>query len=133
MVQALDAIAAGAITPQAQPETGVTHAAKISKDEARINWQRPARELDCHIRGLTPAPGAWFTVQQNGKDLRIKLLRASPVDGAGPAGMVLDDQFTIACGEGALRISQVQREGKAPSDAASFLRGFALPAGTQLD
>jgi len=71
-------------------------------------------------------------VQQNGRDVRIKVLRASPVAGAGPAGMVLDDLFTIACGEGALRISQVQREGKAPSDAASFLRGFALPVGTQL-
>lgn len=133
MVDTLAKIAAGSITAQAQPETGVTHAAKISKDEARLDWRRTARELDWHIRGLTPAPGAWFTVQQNGRDVRIKALRASPVAGAGPAGMVLDDQFTIACGEGALRISLVQREGKAPSDAASFLRGFALPVGTQLD
>lgn len=133
MVDTLAKIAAGSITARAQPETGVTHAAKISKEEARIGWRRTARELDCHIRGLTPAPGAWFTVQQNGRDVRIKVLRASPVAGAGPAGMVLDDQFTIACGEGGLKISQVQREGKAPSDAASFLRGFALPAGTQLD
>lgn len=132
MVEALDAIAAGSLTLQAQPETGVTYAARISKDEARIDWARPAHELDCHIRGLTPTPGAWFSVQQNGKDIRIKLLRAAPVAGAGPAGMVLDNQFTIACGAGALRISQMQREGKAPSDAASFLRGFALPVGTQL-
>lgn len=133
MVQALDAIAAGSLTARAQPESGVTYAAKISKDEARIDWHRTARELDCHIRGLTPAPGGWFNVQQNGKDIRIKVLRASPVPGAGPAGTVLDDQFTIACGEGALRIFQVQREGKAPSDAASFLRGFALPAGALFD
>lgn len=133
MVQALDAIAAGSLTPRAQPESGVTYAAKIGKDEARIDWRRTARELDCHIRGLTPAPGAWFSVPQNGNDIRIKILRASPVAGAGPAGTVLDDQLTIACGAGALRILQVQREGKAPSDAASFLRGFALPAGLLLD
>ncbi len=133
MVQALDAIAAGSLRPRAQPESGVTYAAKISKDEARIDWRRTARQLDCHIRGLTPAPGAWFSAPQNGGDIRIKILRASPVAGAGPAGTVLDDQLTIACGAGALRILQVQREGKAPSDAASFLRGFALPAGLLLD
>jgi methionyl-tRNA formyltransferase len=141
MVQALAAITSGSLTPQAQPEVGVTHAAKISKDEAHIDWRRTAHELDCHIRGLTPAPGAWFNVQQNGKDIRIKVLRASPVAGAGPAGTVLDPPslrsgaagaLTIACGEGALQISQVQREGKAPSDAASFLRGFALPPGLLL-
>ena len=133
MVQALDAIAAGSLRPRAQPESGVTYAAKISKDEARIDWRRTARQLDCHIRGLTPAPGAWFSARQNGGDIRIKILRASPVAGAGPAGTVPDDQLTIACGAGALRILQVQREGKAPSDAASFLRGFALPAGLLLD
>jgi len=133
MVQALDAIIAGSLAARAQPDSGVTYAAKISKDEARIDWRRTARKLDCHIRGLTPAPGAWFSTQQNGSAIRIKILRAAPVAGAGPAGTVLDDQFTIACGEGALRIFQVQREGKAPSDAAAFLRGFALPAGTQLD
>ncbi len=132
MVQVLSKIETGSIIPQAQPETGVTHAAKISKDEARIDWRRTAHQLDCHIRGLTPVPGAWFNVQQNGKDIRIKVLRASPMAGAGPAGTVLDDQLTIACGEGVLRILQVQREGKAPSGAASFLRGFALPPGTRL-
>ena len=133
MVEALSAIAAGSLTPQAQPETGVTHAAKISKEEARIGWRRTARELDYHIRALTPAPGAWFTVQQNGRDIRIKVLRARPVAGAGPAGTVLDGALTIACGDGALQITQVQREGKAPSGAAAFLRGFTLPVGTQLD
>ncbi len=133
MVEALVKIAAGSISPLAQPEQGVTHAAKISKDEARIDWRRTARELDCLIRALTPAPGAWFNAPQNGRLTRIKVLRAYPVAGAGPAGTVLDDPLTIACGEGALRISQVQREGKAPSDAASFLRGFALPVGLRLD
>ncbi|MEQ1889138.1 MAG: methionyl-tRNA formyltransferase [Alphaproteobacteria bacterium] len=133
MVEALSAIVAGSLAPRIQPEQGVTHAAKISKDEARIDWRRTAVELDCHIRGLTPSPGAWFKAPQNGRDTRIKVLRVSPVAGAGPAGAVLDDALMIACGAGALRIWEVQREGKAPSDAASFLRGFALPAGTQLD
>lgn len=133
MVQALDAIAAGTLPPQAQPVAGVTHAAKISKEEARIDWRRTASELDCHIRGLTPAPGAWFNVHQNGRDIRVKVLCAQPVAGAGPAGSVLNDALTVACGEGALQITQVQREGKAPSDAASFLRGFTLAPGTRLD
>lgn len=133
MVEALDMLAAGKLVAQPQPETGVTTAAKISKEEARIGWRRPARELDRHIRGLTPAPGAWFGVKQNGKEVRIKILRVRLADGAGPAGTVLDDRLTIACGEGALQILQVQREGKAASDAAAFLRGFALPPGARLD
>jgi len=120
----------------AASELAENMAAEIAAGEFRvpaIDWRRTARQLDCHIRGLTPAPGAWFSAPQNGGDIRIKILRASPVAGAGPAGTVLDDQLTIACGAGALRILQVQREGKAPSDAASFLRGFALPAGLLLD
>ena len=133
MTAALARLAAGKLIAQPQPDAGVTYAAKISKDEARIDWRRPARELDCHIRGLTPTPGPWFGARQNGKEVRIKILRARPVDGAGAAGTVLDDRLTIACGEGALQILQLQREGKAPSDAAAFLRGFALPPGARLD
>jgi len=133
MVATLDMLAAGKLMPQPQPETGVTTAAKIGKEDGRIDWQRSAQDLDCHIRGLTPAPGAWFTAPQNGRDVRIRVLRAQPVAGSGPAGAVLDNQLTIACGAGALRITELQREGKGPSDAAAFLRGFPLPAGTRLD
>lgn len=133
MVGALDQLSAGRLVARPQPDTGVTTAAKIGKDEGRIGWRRPARELDRHIRGLTPAPGAWLTAAQNGRDVRIRVLRAQPVQDTGPAGTVLDGQLTIACGEGALRIMELQREGRAPSDTAAFLRGFALPAGTHLE
>lgn len=134
MVAALEKIAAGKLQPMLQPEAGVTYAAKISKDEARIDWRRSARELDCHIRGLTPAPGAWFTARQGVQAIRIKIIRAIPAAGSGTPGTVLDAPgLTVACGAGALQILQVQREGKAPADAQSFLRGFALQPGTRLD
>lgn len=134
MVAALEKIAAGELQPMVQPEAGVTYAAKIGKDEARIDWRHGARELDCHIRGLTPAPGAWFTAQQGGQAIRIKIIRATPAAGGGTPGTVLDAPgLMVACGAGALQILQVQREGKAPADAQSFLRGFALPPGTRLD
>lgn len=134
MAEALEKIAAGKLQPMLQPEAGVTYAAKISKDEARIDWRRSARELDCHIRGLTPAPGAWFTARQGVQDIRIKIIRAIPAAGSGTPGTVLDAPgLTVACGAGALQILQVQREGKAPADAQSFLRGFALQPGTRLD
>jgi len=132
MADALAGVAAGTLKPTPQPEQGVSYAAKISKDEARIDWTRPASALDCHIRGLTPAPGAWFGVQQNSTPVRIKILQARPVALQGPPGTVLDNSLTVACGSDALRVLQVQREGKAASDAASFLRGFALAVGTRL-
>ncbi len=132
MTDTLTAVAAGTLKPTPQPEQGVSYAAKISKDEARIDWTRPATALDCHIRGLTPAPGAWFGAEQNGKPVRIKILQARPVALQGPPGTVLDNALTVACGSDALQILQVQREGKAPADAASFLRGFPLAAGTRL-
>lgn len=133
LVEALAGVAAGTLSTRPQPETGVSYAAKISKDEARIDWTRTASELDCHIRGLTPSPGAWFDASRDGKNVRIKVLRAQPVAGEGLPGAVLDGNLVIACGSGALRIMAVQREGRAAADAASFLRGFALPPGTQLD
>jgi methionyl-tRNA formyltransferase len=132
MAEALARLAAGELVAHPQPESGVTYAARIGKEEGRIDWRRPAGELDCHIRGLTPAPGAWFSAPQNGRDMRIKILRAQPVAGAGAPGTVLDGALTIACGVGALRIIELQREGKAASDAAAFLRGFALPPGARL-
>ncbi|MFZ5913274.1 MAG: methionyl-tRNA formyltransferase [Pseudomonadota bacterium] len=133
MTLALAGLAAGELKAQPQPEAGVTHAAKISKEETRIDWRRPARALDCHIRGLTPSPGAWFGAPQNGREIRIKVLRAQPVSGAGPAGTVLGDApLTIACGEGALRLETLQREGKAPTGSSDFLRGFPLARGAVL-
>ena len=111
-----------------QPTDGVTYAAKISKDEARIDWSRPAVELLRHVQGLAPFPGAWFAVE----DERIKLLAADAVDRSGPSGTVLDERMTIACGTGALRPSLLQRAGRSPMIVDEFLRGFSVPEGTIL-
>jgi len=128
MVRSLGALERGGVTPQPQSEDGVTYARKISKEEARIDWSRPAREIDAHIRGLAPFPGAW--TEANGE--RLKILYADPVDGNGKPGLALDDGLTIACGEGALKLVKVQRAGKSVMTAAELLKGFALPRGTQL-
>jgi len=128
MVRSLGALERGGVTPQPQSEDGVTYAKKISKEEARIDWSRPAREIDAHIRGLAPFPGAW--TDANGE--RLKLLYADPVDGNGKPGLALDDGLTIACGEGALKLVKVQRAGKSVMTAAELLKGFGLPRGTQL-
>jgi len=128
MVRALGGLERGGVTPRAQAEDGVTYAKKISKEEARIDWTRPAREIDAHVRGLAPFPGAWTDV--NGE--RLKVLYAEPAAGSGKPGAVLDDALTVACGEGALKLLKVQRAGKSAMTAAELLKGFALPSGTQL-
>ena len=124
----VETLAAGRFTATPQSETGVTYAAKIDKAEARIDWTRNAVELSAHIRGLSPFPGAWCEIAGE----RVKLLMTRPEDGAGTPGEVLDDALLVACGSGALRLSTLQRAGKGPMDANTFLRGFAVPKGTQL-
>ena len=114
--------------PIPQPEDGVTYAAKISKDEARIDWSRPAAELVRQVQGLAPFPGAWF--EANGE--RVKLLGAERARGHGEPGEVLDEELTIACGNGSLRPTLVQRAGKGAMSATDLLRGFAVPKGTIL-
>ena len=114
--------------PIPQPDEGVTYASKISKEEARIDWSRPAAELVRHVQGLAPFPGAWFEHQGE----RIKLLAADAVEGGNTPGEVLDDQLAIACGKGALRPTLVQRAGKGPMNPDELLRGFAIPRGTVL-
>ena len=111
--------------PIPQPEDGITYASKIGKEEARIDWSRPARELKRHVQGLAPFPGAWF--ETNGE--RIKVLAAEGARGHGVAGELLDGEFTIACGKGALRPTLVQRAGKGAMSADELLRGFAIPQG----
>lgn len=128
MARALGALERGSIEGQTQAGEGVTYAKKIAKDEARIDWTRPAREIDCLIRGLSPVPGAWVAA----KGERLKILYAEPVEGSGAPGTVLDDKLTVACGDGALRLVRVQRAGRGPMEAADLLRGFALPKGTRL-
>ena len=111
-----------ALKPQPQPEEGVTYAAKIDKAEARVDWTRPAAEVDRLIRGLSPFPGAWCEIAGE----RVKLLRSRVVEGQGAPGMVLSG-FTIACGAGAVEILEAQREGKRPMSAGDILRGLTLP------
>ena len=124
MGRALGALERGSVEETPQPADGVTYARKIEKSETRIDWTKSAATLDCHIRGLSPAPGAWFEA----KGERIKILLAGTGPGKGAPGEVLFD-FAIACGEGALRPLLVQRAGRAPADWLAFLRGFALSPG----
>jgi len=126
--RALAAIERGGATPVEQVGEA-TYAKKITPAEARIDWSRPATEIDCHIRGLSPFPGAWF----EGPDgTRIKALMSRVDEGSGPAGQVLDDSLLIACGRGAVRLTRVQREGKGAQATDEFVRGYALAAGTVL-
>ncbi len=111
-----------------QPDEGVTYAAKITKDEARIEWTRPARDIVRQVQGLAPFPGAWFEVAGE----RIKLLAAEAVAATGASGEVIDDALTIACGDGAIRPTLLQRAGKSPMQRDDLLRGFAVPQGTSL-
>ena len=116
------------LTPQPQPEAGVTYAAKIDKSEARIDWGWRAAEVDRTIRGLSPFPGAWIEVEGE----RIKLLASEMAEGCGAPGEVLEDRLTVACGQGAVRLLRLQRAGRGAQDASEFLRGLALPRGTYL-
>ena len=116
------------LRPEAQPEAGVTYAAKIDKAEAKIDWSRSAAEIDRQIRGLSPFPGAWAEIGGE----RVKLLLSTVADGSGPAGTVLDDDLRVACGTGALRLLRLQRAGKGAMAARDFLRGFPVAAGDRL-
>jgi methionyl-tRNA formyltransferase len=129
---ALAAIERGGVTET--PQTGEpTYAKKITPAEARIDWTRPAAEIDCHIRGLSPFPGAWFEAHGPDGPVRVKaLLSCLSSEGAGEPGELLEGGLLIACGDGAVRLLRVQREGKAQSSPADFLNGFALPVGTIL-
>jgi methionyl-tRNA formyltransferase len=128
MPRALAAAERGTLKLTPQPVEGVTYAAKISKDETRIDWAKPAREVHNHLRGLSPFPGAWFELD----GVRIKVLRSALGDGNGKPGTVLDDNLTIACGNGAVRLVQVQRAGKQPMSAEDFLRGTAVKPGARV-
>jgi len=130
VVEALHLAAAGRLQPQPQPEAGVTYAAKLSREEGRLDWRRPAALLERKVRALNPWPGVWFELGPE----RIKVLAAALAPAAAPAppGTVLDDALTIACGEGALRPLLLQRPGRVAAETASFLRGHAVSRGTLL-
>lgn len=132
LARALAALEEGSLTPTPQPAIGATYAAKVSKEEARIDWRLPAARIDAKIRAFDPFPGAWTEIGGQ----RVKIRAAIPIaraDGArAEPGTVLDGDLTIACGDGALKLLTVQREGKAAQDATTFLRGFPVPAGARL-
>jgi methionyl-tRNA formyltransferase len=131
MVHAMAALERGALQLTKQGEAGVTYAAKIEKAEARIDWTKPARQVLRHIHGLSPFPGAWSELIGEGEPARVKLLRCKLATGSGAPGTVLDDQLTIACGEGAIRTTELQRAGKVPMKATEFLRGTPLKLGAR--
>jgi len=118
------------LTPAAQPKDGVTYAAKLTKEEGRLDWSKPASVLARQVRAFVPWPGAWF--EHRGE--RIKVLAAQEVgtDASAPPGVVIDGAATVACGAGALQLARLQRPGKGPLPIGEFLRGFALPPGTTL-
>jgi methionyl-tRNA formyltransferase len=132
MVRALSALERGSLDCTPQAGDGVTYAKKIDKAEARIDFGADAGQVHNLIRGLSPFPGAWFEAGADGKRERFKVLRSAVANGSGTPGTVLDDQLTIACGSGAVRLIELQRAGKKPMPAAEVLRGFPLPPGTPL-
>ncbi|WP_313057126.1 methionyl-tRNA formyltransferase [Agrobacterium cavarae] len=115
-----------------QAEEGVLYAAKIDKAETRIDFSRPSQDVHNHIRGLAPFPGAWFELEIGGKTERVKVLASERAEGMGEAGSVLDDQLTIACASGAVRLLKLQKAGGKPMLAADFLRGTPVAIGTRL-
>lgn len=116
------------LTPEPQPEIGVTYATKIDKAEARIDWSRPAAEVDRQVRGLSPFPGAWTEIAGD----RVKVLASRLSDGQGVPGEVLNDNLCVACGQGAVELLRLQRAGKGAQDKETFLRGWPVKTGTRL-
>lgn len=129
---ALAAIERGVVQETPQATEGVTYAKKIKSAEARIDWTRPAVEVDRHIRGLSPFPGAWFEAPSERGPVRVKALLSRVETASGAPGTALDDALLIACGDGSIRLLKAQREGKGAQDAQTFTRGFPIPTGTVL-
>ncbi len=132
MVRALAALDRGSLAFSPQAGEGVTYAAKIDKAEARIDWSRPASEVHNKVRGLSPFPGAWFEADLGKGRERVKVLRTSLAEGRGVPGTVIDDSLAVACGEGAVRLVEVQRAGARAMKAADFLNGAKVGPGTAL-
>jgi methionyl-tRNA formyltransferase len=132
MVRALAALAANQLAFTPQSAEGATYARKITNEEARIDWSRPASQIHDQVRGLSPFPGAFFEADLGRGPERLKVLRTRVAEGSGVAGTLLDRTGTIACGQGALRLIQVQRSGKAPISAEDFWRGVRVEPGHML-
>ncbi len=130
--RALAALERGAVRETPQSDEGVTYARKIRPGEARIDWSKSAGLIDRRIRGLSPAPGAWFEARGDDRPVRIKALLSRVEEGAGAPGEVLDERLLIGCGKGAVRILRAQREGRSVQSASDFLRGFPMAPGLRL-
>ncbi|MCB5173995.1 MULTISPECIES: methionyl-tRNA formyltransferase [Microvirga] len=131
MVRALAALSRGGLSFTPQPEEGVTYAHKLANEDGRIDWAKPAQAVHDHIRGLSPFPGAFFTADFGKGTERVKVLRAAKSEGAGAPGSLVDAKGVVACGDGAVRLIQVQRAGKAPMSAEEFFRGVRLEPGAR--
>ena len=132
IVRTLPDVEAGRAVETPQSAEGVTYAKKIRPKETRLDWAKPGREVDWKIRGLSPFPGAWFLLPTDKGEVRVKALLSTFEEAEGEPGTLLDDRLLVACGEGAVRLLKVQREGKSAQDADVFLRGHAVAAGTKL-
>ncbi|OQP84922.1 methionyl-tRNA formyltransferase [Rhizobium rhizosphaerae] len=132
MVEAMARLEAGDLPLTPQSEAGVLYAAKIAKEETRISFARPAQEVLRHIHGLSPSPGAWFEVEAGGKRERVKVLACELETAGGETGTALFDDLTIACSEGSVRLTRLQRAGGKVLDAEDFRRGLPIPAGTRV-
>ena len=131
IVEALDGVAAGTLAARPQPDEGIAYATKLRREEAQLDWCRPAAALERQVRAFDPWPGAFFLARTE----RIRVLSAETephTPAAAAPGTVLDKRLSIACAEGVLRPLRVQRPGRAPLDTPAFLRGFALPPGIEL-
>jgi methionyl-tRNA formyltransferase len=128
MARALSALERGTLQFTRQPADGVTYAAKIDKAETRIDWTKSWKVVHDHIRGLSPFPGAWCELAGD----RVKLLRTTRGEGSGAPGTILDDGLTVACGDGAVRIVELQKAGGRPMKAEEFLRGTPVRSGAAL-
>jgi methionyl-tRNA formyltransferase len=130
ILQALEDLAAQRTTLQRQPTLGATYATKITRDDEHLDWRRAAIDLARQVRALSPRPGAWFAI--DGDRLKVLAAESGAGSSASVPGEVLDDRLSVACGSGALRITRLQRAGKAPMAVDDFLRGYRLPRGTVL-
>jgi methionyl-tRNA formyltransferase len=135
VLAALDGVDQGRLSPQPQPQAGVTYAPKIARAEARLDWRLPATVLERRVRAFDPWPGAFFETpgrKDGGEQIRVLSAAALPEAPANPPGTVLDDRLSVACGEGVLRPLRLQRPGRMALEAPAFLRGFPIAAGTVL-
>ncbi|MEP9386586.1 methionyl-tRNA formyltransferase [Mesorhizobium sp. KR9-304] len=131
MVEALKQLEAGTLALTPQSAEGVIYAKKIDKGDTRIDWRQPAVDVHNRIRGLSPFPGAWCEMAVGGKAERLKLLRSMPAEGIGEPGELVDEHLTVACADGAVRLTQLQRAGGRPVTAEEFLRGLRMEKGTR--